>query len=75
MKYKLYKVLNIVKCSRNLEFGKTNWSKLYHTKSSSRKETLHFEEKETVKAISKGVYIWIYFSFCGVVVHFLGGGR
>ena len=43
--------------------------------SPSRKGILHFEEKETVKAMSKGGYIWIYFGFCGVVVDFLGNGR
>ena len=33
-----------------------------------------FEEKETVKTMSKGGYILPYFSFCWVVVHFLGSG-
>ena len=31
--------------------------KVYYTKSPSRKGILHFEEKETVKAMSKGGYI------------------
>ena len=34
-----------------------NWSKLYHTKSPSRKGLSYFEEKETVKTMSKGGYI------------------
>ena len=32
-------------------------TKLYHTKSLSGKRILHFEEKGTVKAMSKGGYI------------------
>ena len=32
---------------------------------------LHFEEKETVKTMSKEGYLLIYFGFCWVVV---GGG-
>ena len=32
-------------------------TKLYHTKSLSGKGILHFEEKRTVKAMSKGGYI------------------
>ena len=77
VKHNLQKIVNIVKCtecSRNLEF-ENELIKIYHAKSPSRKVILHFEEKETVKAMSNGGYIWICFGFCGVVVHFLGNGR
>ena len=48
-------------CSRNLEFEKQTdqnfiTENLHHG-------DLHFEEKDTVKAMSKGGYIWIYFGF------------
>ena len=56
LKYKLQKILNTVKCSRNFEFEKrTDQSfitqNLHHGKES------YFEEKETVKTMSKGGYI------------------
>ena len=68
------KNLKYVKCRRNFEFGKQTDQKLYHTKFPLRKGILHFVEKETVKTMSKGGYIRIYFRFYWVVVHFLGGG-
>ena len=54
-------------CSRNLKLEKRT-DQNFITKSPSRKAILHFEEKETVKAMSKGGYMCIYFGFCG------GGG-
>ena len=61
--------------SRSLEFEKRTDQNFITQKSPCRKGTLDLEEKETVKAMSKGGYVWIYFGFCGVVVHFLVIGR
>ena len=43
-------------CSRNLKLEKRT-DQNFITKSPSRKAILHFEEKETVKAMPKGGYI------------------
>ena len=54
-KFKLV-IVKCTECSRNLEF-ENELIKIYHAKSPSRKVILHFEEKETVKAMSNGGYI------------------
>ena len=49
--------------------------KTHHTKSLSRKGLSHFRRKDKMlKTMSKGGYIWTYFGFCWVVVHFSVGG-
>ena len=68
VKHKLKKILNKVKCtecSRNLKFEKRTDQNFFHTKSPSRKGILHFEEKKTVKAMSKGGYYEYILAFAG----------
>ena len=72
MKYKLQKILNNVKCSRNSEFGKQanqNFitQNLHHG-------NIAFWRKGKCQNNVKKSNISIYFDFCWVVAHFLGDG-
>ena len=55
LKYKLQKILNNVKC----RIWKTSWSKLYHTKSPSRKYCI-LKNKKLLKQCQKEQYLNIF---------------
>ena len=62
-------------CSRNLEFEKRTDQNELITQNLRHGKEYYISKKKAVKTMSKGGYIWIYFGFCRVVVHFLGSDR
>ena len=72
VKYELQKILNIVKCSRNLEFEKRTDQNFITKKSLSRKGILHFEEYEYILAFAGW---WsIFWEVVGNGEYILAGG-
>ena len=65
MKYKLWKIFNIVKCSRNFEFGKRTDQNFVTQMSLSRKGLSYFRRKKNLKQCQKEVIYGYILAFAG----------